>query len=74
MNKFTAIFIFNKEDGWWTATCAEIPAAITQGKTKEEARENLADAIELVLDTERELALKNAGADANLEEIQVTAS
>ncbi|WP_273843188.1 type II toxin-antitoxin system HicB family antitoxin [Rubrobacter calidifluminis] len=50
---FTAIFE-RGEDGWWVATCPEVPGAITQGKTIEEARENLKDAIELVLEVMRE--------------------
>ena len=74
MNTYTAIFKFNPDDGWWTATCAEIPAAITQVRTEDEARENLADAISLVLETQRELAVKEAGAGAKLQEIQVAAS
>lgn len=56
---FMAIFEHG-EDGWWVATCPEVPGAITQGETIEEARVNLKDAIELVLevmrqDAEREL-------------------
>ncbi|BBL78755.1 hypothetical protein RxyAA322_06090 [Rubrobacter xylanophilus] len=50
---FTAIFE-RGEDGWWVATCPEVPGAITQGRTIEEARENLKDAIELVLEVMRE--------------------
>ena len=48
-NRYTAILVFNPDDGWWTATCAEVPAAITQGRTEEEARENLEDAISLIV-------------------------
>lgn len=36
------------EDGWWMATCVEIPEAKTQGETLEEARENIKDAVRLV--------------------------
>jgi predicted RNase H-like HicB family nuclease len=54
MNKYTAFLTYS--DGWWTATCAEVPAAITQGKTIEEAKENLTDAVALVLETQREMA------------------
>ncbi|MEW6636876.1 MAG: type II toxin-antitoxin system HicB family antitoxin [Actinomycetota bacterium] len=50
---FTAIFE-RGEDGWWVATCPEVPGAITQGQTIEEARENLKDAIELMLEVMRE--------------------
>ena len=44
----TAI-IRKTEDGWYAAKCAQIPEAITQGRTLEEVKENLVDAIELVL-------------------------
>ena len=37
----------------------EIPAAISQGETLEEAKVNLRDALQLVLDCQRELAEKN---------------
>ncbi len=50
---FTAIFR-PIEDGWWLATYLEVPGAITQGETIEEARENLKDAIELMLEVMRE--------------------
>jgi predicted RNase H-like HicB family nuclease len=41
------------EDGWWFARCLEVPEAITQGETLEEARENIRDAIQLVLEDRR---------------------
>lgn len=34
----------------------ELPGANTQGRTKEEARENLKEAIQLIIETNRELA------------------
>ncbi len=52
---FTAVFE-KGEQGWWVATCPEIPEAITQGRTIEEARENLKDAIRLELEIRREEA------------------
>lgn len=57
MEKYTAIFE-RGDDGWWVASCLEIPEAITQGETMEEARENLKDAIQLVLEVRREDAEK----------------
>ncbi|MEO8606724.1 MAG: type II toxin-antitoxin system HicB family antitoxin [Chloroflexota bacterium] len=61
-HEFTAVF--ERGDGdWWIATALEIPGAFSQGKTIEEAREMLMDAIhELMLaereEAERELAGK----------------
>ncbi len=33
------------QDGWWIATIPEVPGAFSQGRTKEEARENALDAM-----------------------------
>lgn len=52
MNKYTAIFTRDKEDGGWVAQCAEVPSAITQGETLAEARGNLKDAIKYMLRVE----------------------
>lgn len=38
------------DSGWWIAYCEEVPEARTQGATKEEARENLKDAIAFILE------------------------
>jgi predicted RNase H-like HicB family nuclease len=54
--KLTAAF--KKVDGWWAAWVEEIPGVNTQGKTIEEARENLKDALQLVMDANRELSEK----------------
>ena len=43
-------------DGWITAQVAEVPGAISQGKTREEARANVIDALALVLTPDEELA------------------
>ena len=57
--EYTAI-IRKTEDGWYAAKCAQVPEAITQGRTLEEVKENLIDAIELVLQTKKERTLKEA--------------
>jgi predicted RNase H-like HicB family nuclease len=43
-------------DGWVTAQIAEIPGAISQGATREEARANVVDALELLLTPDEQLA------------------
>ena len=43
---------------WWAAWVEEIPGVNTQGKTLDEARENLKDALQMVLEANRELAEK----------------
>ncbi|MFV9505541.1 MAG: type II toxin-antitoxin system HicB family antitoxin [Oscillochloridaceae bacterium umkhey_bin13] len=50
--QLTAVYV---QDGKWVvAWLAEWPRVHTQGATIEEARENLRDALELMLETERE--------------------
>ena len=55
MRQFTAIVHRGEpaEGGFW-ATCLEVPGANGQGETKEECLGNLKQAIQLLLDTERE--------------------
>jgi predicted RNase H-like HicB family nuclease len=38
------------KDGYYVAQCKELPAAITQGRTRKEAFKNIKEAIELVLE------------------------
>ena len=56
---FTAVFE-EAEEGGYVAFVEELPGAISQGETLEEARENIREAIELILDVNRELALRDA--------------
>ncbi|HYH06751.1 MAG TPA: type II toxin-antitoxin system HicB family antitoxin [Thermoanaerobaculia bacterium] len=53
---FTAVFQ-PAEEGGYIAFVEELPGANTQGETLEEARENLREAVEMVLEANRELAL-----------------
>ena len=46
-NEFTAIV--EKDGDWYIAYCPEIPGANGQGRTAEECRQNLAEAIALIL-------------------------
>lgn len=50
-NEFTAVI--EKDGDWYIAYCPEIPGANGQGKTIEEVRQNLADAIALILEDRR---------------------
>jgi len=45
------------------ATVAELPGAISLGKTREEARANLSEAIEMVLEGNRLMAEENASVE-----------
>ena len=61
-NEFTAII--EKDGDWYIAYCPEIPGANGQGRTKEEAKKSLAEAIQLVLDDRREAGLRGVPEDA----------
>ncbi len=54
----SAIFeeVPESEGGGYVAYTEELPGAISEGDTLAEARENLRDAIELLLEANRELA------------------
>lgn len=53
MQNFTAVFE-RTEDGWWVVSVPEIPGAHSQGRTLEEAREMIKDAVRLLLEVRRE--------------------
>ena len=55
-NELTAVFERNGE--WFVAYCPEIPGANGQGRTKDEARESLTEAISLILEDRREDGLR----------------
>ena len=48
--------VYEKHDDWYVAYLEEIPCVNTQGKTKEEARASLEDALHEFLAANRELA------------------
>ena len=68
--EFTAILESAPEGGYW-AICAEVPGANGQGETLEAARQNLREAIELILQDRREDSLRGLPADAIQETISV---
>ncbi len=53
---FTAVYMHDPETQYWAAWIEEIPGANSQGRTLEEARENLRAAVTLLLDFNREQA------------------
>ena len=61
-NEFTAII--EQDNEWIIAYCPEIPGANGQGKTQDEARASLAEAIALILEDRREDALRGTPPDA----------
>lgn len=67
-NEFTAVI--EKDGDWFIAYCPEIPGANGQGRTAEECRANLVEAIALILEDRRDDSLRGAPADA-MQEIVV---
>jgi predicted RNase H-like HicB family nuclease len=45
------------EDGWIVVSIPEVPGVLSQGRTREEARENIIDALTLMLSPEPSDAL-----------------
>jgi len=55
MTELTLTAIFEEaEEGGYVGYVAELPGANTQGETLEEVRENLSEAVELTLNSNRE--------------------
>ena len=48
------VIIKEIEDGWYMGQCEQVPGAMTQGKTIEEVKENMKEAIALILEDEKE--------------------
>ncbi|CAN5680891.1 hypothetical protein BH10BAC3_BH10BAC3_02860 [soil metagenome] len=71
--KLTAVFE-EAEEGGYVAFIEEIPGVNTQGETLEEARINLAEALQMVLDANRELSPKHANSKSIIREDLLLAS
>jgi predicted RNase H-like HicB family nuclease len=68
-NEFTAII--EHDEDWYIAYCPEIPGANGQGRSVEECRKSLAEAVTLILEDRREDALRGVPEDAIREVIEV---
>lgn len=61
-NEFMAII--ERDEEWFIAYCPEIPGANGQGRTIEECKRSLAEAIALILEERREDTLRGVPKDA----------
>lgn len=59
------------EDGWVMASVPELPGAVTQGRDLDEARRMIREAVELLLESYRENAARDASGDAIWETLSV---
>lgn len=66
-NQFTAVI--EQDERWYIAYCPEIPGANGQGRTKDEARKSLVEAIALILDDRREEGLRGVPPEATRETV-----
>jgi predicted RNase H-like HicB family nuclease len=60
---FTIAFDEPDEEGWVVARVLEVPGALSQGRTREEARENVLDALRTILTPDDELSGRRSGDD-----------
>ena len=70
MRNFTAIY--KKTGKWYSAWIEEIPGVNTQGKTLKEAKDNLKEALLLVLETNKILTKKDLSGKTIRESIAVS--
>ncbi|MCP4266744.1 MAG: type II toxin-antitoxin system HicB family antitoxin [Candidatus Brocadiaceae bacterium] len=68
-NEFTAIF--EKDEEWYVAYCPEIPGANGQGKTLDECRKSLSEAISLILEDRRSDVLRGVPENAIKEVVTI---
>lgn len=73
MNGDYTIIFEPSEEGGYTAFIPEVPGAISEGKTVEEAREMVLDALRELTDYRRHEALKHATATAIVESLRKAA-
>ena len=48
------IIVQKNENGWYIGQCKQVSEAISQGETLEELKENMADAIKMVIEYKKE--------------------
>jgi len=69
--KFNAL-IEKSDDGWFVGQLEELPEVLSQGKTIEELKFNLLDALKLLLDSNRRSTeLENKGKEIIREQLEV---
>jgi predicted RNase H-like HicB family nuclease len=68
-NEFTAVY--EKDRDWIIGYCLEVPGANGQGRTQDERRRSLAEAISLILQGRRDDASRGLPDDAVRETITV---
>jgi predicted RNase H-like HicB family nuclease len=57
--------VYQRDGDWWIGWVKGLPGANTQGRTLEEARKNLKEAVAMVLATKHGLTHKTDGVEGN---------
>ncbi len=65
------IILERGRNGWWIASIPEVPGAFSQGRTREEARENVLDALAELMAARRELALRECADGIEVESLSL---
>jgi len=68
-NEFTAII--ERDEDWFIAYCPEIPGANGQGRSIEECKRSLAEAIALILEDRRQDALQDVPEEVIQEQVVI---
>jgi predicted RNase H-like HicB family nuclease len=63
--------VYERDGDWYIGYCLEVPGANGQGKTLEECRESLRDAIRLILEDRRADGIRGLPEDAVQEPLDV---
>lgn len=71
MNADLTIIYEWSADGWWVAEIAEVPGALAQGRTKEEARSNIIGALKGLLEARRSRALQHVCEPSQIETLKL---
>jgi predicted RNase H-like HicB family nuclease len=66
MAEITLTAFYEEAEGGYICYIAELPGANTQGETMEEVRENLAEAMQMILEANREEAERRLSSTAKV--------
>ncbi|TAK25660.1 MAG: type II toxin-antitoxin system HicB family antitoxin [Chloroflexota bacterium] len=72
MDRFNAVF--EQVGDWWIGFVEELPGANAQGRSLDDVRENLREAVQLILEANRELARRESTGKTVLREELVVPS
>lgn len=71
MSKREYTAVYQKRGKYYIAWIEEIPGVNTQGRTKQEVKANLKEALKLILATNRTISKKQAGPKLEREPIEI---